>query len=366
MSYSAHKYQYYIQYKLNHLLTNFCYNLFHYQNLEEKHMTTENLPPLTEKKRFIMHPYIAGIIAVIVVALLGTGYFYWYVPSVNEALKESKQTLQPATAAPVPTTATFARTTPQPVELAAVATPPQEIPVPAMPVQLAGVLHNVNKQIAVIQLLLANQQFPAALNLLDALESDALLLPAVMQGAFHTAIEADRENIQQMQAVIGQLEGQLQQVEHYLNQQLLERLAQQGANAEVTHSTPATEPTPLDTTWKTAVWNKIKELLSQGVEVQYKSKNQTISEPNFYTAIMLQMALQRAQFALEQGNWPEYQLTLTSLQTWVTPNLLTWLPDAPGMIKTITELAEQSSPFANANVNATQQALNNLLQESNS
>jgi uncharacterized protein HemX len=88
-----------------------------------------------------------------------------------------------------------------------------------------------------------------------------------------------------------------------------------------------------------------------------------MNEPNFYTAIMLQMALQRAQFALEQGNWAEYQLTLTSLQTWVTTDLLTWLPDAPGMIKTITELAEQPSPFAYANVNNTQRAINTLMQE---
>jgi hypothetical protein len=344
----------------------FCYNPL-IPKPEEKTMTTENPQP-TETKRFTYHPYIAGIITIIILAILGTGYLFWYVPSVNEAIESSEyENVEDQT----PNTTAQAVHATSPAVMAPAAPAGQELlaqqlqKVKAANIPLAennSILPSLNNQVAIIQLLLANQQFPAALNLLNSLENDAALMPTAAQAALQTAVESDRENIQKTQAVVGQIDGQLQQLEHYLNQQLLERLAQQNINS--LNATNNAEPTvPFDPTWTAKVWDKIKDVLSQGVQVQHKNNNAEISEPNFYTAIMLQMALQRAQFALEQGNWTEYQLTLSSLQTWVTPDLLTWLPDAPGMIKTITELAEQPSPFANANVNTTQRALNSLIQE---
>jgi len=326
-------------------------------------MTTENHPQSPspeESKRFIHHPYVSGIIVVIILAVLGAGYFYWYVPRVKAEFAKTHPASPTEQAQPENLSVAMPPAAPAGQEL--LAQQLQKVKSTNIPLsENTSVLPSLNNQVAIIQLLLANQQFPAALNLLGSLENDAVLLPTQVQIVLQTAIEADRENIQKAQAVMGQLDGQLQQLEHYLNQQLLERLAQQNNPST---PTPTAEPNATaETTWSAELWDKIKNLLGQGVKVQHKSAE--ISEPNFYTAIMLQMALQRAQFALEQGDWTEYQLTLSSLQTWVTTDLLTWLPDAPGMIKTITELAEQSSPFANANVNHTQAAINSLMQELN-
>lgn len=296
---------------------------------------------------------VTGFLVFGLLMACGVAYYRWfYMPqTVMESSTPAMPVSQPLSMAPA---------APEMNGQALLAQQLQKVQSASIPVAEANNLFlNLNNQVAVIQILLANQQFPAALNFLMALENDLALLPTDAQKTLQAAIEVDRENIQKTQEVIGQLTGQLQQLEHYLNQQLLARLNQEGATINTQNNNIETA----NLSFFAKIWNSIKNEISSAVHVENKSEN-NLNEPNFYTAIMLQLALQKAEFALEQGNWSEYQLTLTSLQTWVTTNLLTWLPDAPGMIKTLTELTQQPSPFANANINNTQHTLNNLMQES--
>lgn len=223
---------------------------------------------------------------------------------------------------------------------------------------MGGVLGNLTNQIAVIQLLISNQQYALAINLLATMETELALLPESQRQTVSIALAADLERLQQVQTSVQQLLGQLQQLQQHINQQLLMHFGP--ANSEVKSLSVVTDSLPSDSE---SFFAEVKQQLFQAVQIQHTSVQADPVLPAFYSGVMLQLALYQAQFALAQGNWMEFQLALTAVQAWLTPATLSWLPDMASVMQTIASLSQQPPAFSTVNVSATQQALVKITQE---
>jgi hypothetical protein len=223
---------------------------------------------------------------------------------------------------------------------------------------MGGVLSNLTNQVTVIQLLITNQQYSLAVNLLATMEAELALLPEQQRQTLMAAVEADRERIQNVQTAVQQLLGQLQQLQQHINQQLLTHFGP--ASPEVKE---ASAQAPAANSNMDSFFEQVKQQLTQAVQIQHITSANNPALPAFYSGVMLQLALYQAQFALTQGNWMEFQLALTAVQAWLNPSTLAWLPDMASVMQTVASLSQQPPAFSAVNVNATQQALIKITQE---
>jgi hypothetical protein len=209
-------------------------------------------------------------------------------------------------------------------------------------------INKISNELAVAEVLLSAQQFPNALQLLTTIDSQVNRLPADNQTLLHATINSDKQRIQMAQSEREQLLGQLQQMQQHINQQMLTRVTQTTATPEAS----VTQPSFLE---------RIKQKWNESVQVTHTESETThpvAKVPDVYVAMMLQLSLQQAQFTLERGDWVGYQAALQSVEMWLTKTDNQWLPNAATLAETVKGLTQQSSPFINANVQATREALN--------